>query len=73
MWNGTGTGGLPGTQGEGIVIGIINTGIKLAHPSFADTGGDGYNHANPRGAGNYVGWCKPGNPIYDPASPATTS
>ncbi len=65
IWDGSGTGGLPGTQGEGIVIGVLDTGIALDHASFADVGGDGYNHVNPRGSGNYVGWCNPGNPNYD--------
>lgn len=65
IWDGTGTGGLPGTQGEGIVIGVLDTGIALDHPSFADLGGDGYNHVNPRGSGNYVGWCNPANADYD--------
>jgi subtilisin family serine protease len=67
VWNGTATGGLPGTQGEGIVIGVIDTGINMDHPSFADIGGDGYDHTNPRGAGNFVGWCDPANPDFDPA------
>ncbi len=69
IWNGTATGGLPGTQGEGMVVGIIDTGIHASHPSFADLGGDGYNHVNPRGAGNYVGRCDPANSNYDPALP----
>jgi subtilisin family serine protease len=69
IWDGSGTGGLPGTQGEGIVIGVIDTGIALGHASFADIGGDGYNHVNPRGAGNYVGWCNPANPSYDASLP----
>jgi subtilisin family serine protease len=67
IWNGTATGGLPGTQGEGMIIGVIDTGISLGHPSFADIGGDGYDHVNPRDAGNYVGWCSPSNPDYDPS------
>jgi hypothetical protein len=67
IWNGTQTGGLPGTQGEGVVIGILDSGINMDHPSFADVGGDGYDHANPRGAGNYVGWCDPANPKYSPS------
>jgi hypothetical protein len=67
IWDGTQTGGLPGTKGEGVVIGIVDTGINMDHPSFADIGGDGYNHSNPRGAGNYAGWCSPSNPDYDPA------
>lgn len=69
VWDGSGTGGLPGTKGEGIVIGVIDTGIDLSHSSFADVGGDGYNHVNPRGSGNYVGWCNPSNPDYDPTLP----
>jgi subtilisin family serine protease len=67
IWNGTATGGLPGTQGEGMIIGIIDTGVTFGHPSFADVGGDAYNHVNPRGAGNYAGWCSPSNPDYDPS------
>ena len=73
IWDGTATGGPPGTKGEGILVGVIDTGINLDHPSFADIGGDGYDHTNPRGAGDYVGWCDPANPDYDPAFPATTS
>jgi subtilisin family serine protease len=57
IWNGTETGGLPGTQGEGIVVGVIDTGINTDHPSFADVGGDGYNHNNPRG--QFFGLCDP--------------
>ncbi len=65
LWDGSATGGLPGTKGEGIVIGVLDTGINFDHPSFADIGGDGYNHANPLGSGNYLGWCDPDNPNYD--------
>lgn len=48
LWDGSNTGGLPGTKGEGIVVGIIDSGINTDHPSFAATGGDGYKHTNPR-------------------------
>lgn len=54
------TGDTPGdvtTKGEGIIIGLIDSGINHAHPSFADIGGDGYDHTNPYGAGNYLGYC----------------
>jgi len=38
-----------GVRGEGVVVGIIDSGINTAHPSFADLSPDGYNHTNPRG------------------------
>ncbi len=47
-----------GTQGEGIVVGIIDTGINATHPSFADIGGDGFDHTNPLGKDNYLGDCQ---------------
>jgi len=57
IWDGSTTGGLPGTKGEGVIVGIIDTGINMDHPSFADVGGDGYDHTNPFGSNNYVGLC----------------
>ncbi len=65
IWDGSNTGALPGTMGEGIVAGIIDTGINMDHPSFADVGDDGYDHTNPLGAGNYTGWCNPGHPNHN--------
>src|SRR5215213_10000095 len=53
-----GSGGLPGTKGEGVVVGVIDTGVNHDHPSFADPGPvDGYAYANPRGT--YLGVCDP--------------
>jgi len=57
IWSGTSTGGLAGTKGEGVVVGVIDTGINHDHPSFADKGGDGYDHTNPRGT--FYGLCDP--------------
>ncbi|MCP4423958.1 MAG: S8 family serine peptidase, partial [Chloroflexi bacterium] len=54
IWDGTATGGLPGTMGEGVVVAILDTGINSDHPSFATTGGDGYTHTNPYVTGNYT-------------------
>jgi subtilisin family serine protease len=58
VWTGTSTGGVAGTQGEGIVIGVIDSGANLDHPSFAEVGPmDGYVHINPLGADNFLGLC----------------
>lgn len=57
IWDGTATGGLPGTKGEGVIVGIVDSGINMDHPSFAAVGDDGYLHTNPYGDGNYVGLC----------------
>ncbi|WP_457667389.1 S8 family peptidase [Thiolapillus sp.] len=66
VWSGS---AFPANQGEGVVVGVIDTGINPSNPSFADVGGDGYDHMNPRGAGNYVGVCDSGDPSYDASFP----
>lgn len=55
VWDGIA--GAPGTRGEGVVVGVIDTGINAFHPSFADVGGDGFDHDNPRG--RFYGLCDP--------------
>jgi subtilisin family serine protease len=53
IWNGEG--GLPAGQGEGVVIGLVDTGINWDHISFQDPAPDGYDHSNP--FGQQLGLC----------------
>lgn len=62
IWSGETISGL-NTEGEGIVIGMIDSGINHAHPSFAATDEAGYIHTNPYGDEVYHGWCK-ANPSF---------
>ena len=79
IWDGTTTAGLPGTYGEGVIVGVIDTGIDPWNPSFAATGDDGYTVQNPNGDGNYFGVCDPNNTNppagvvgYDPTFPCNS-
>ncbi|WOX06652.1 S8 family serine peptidase [Microbulbifer pacificus] len=56
-WAGVNTHGNLPVKGEGVIVGIIDTGVNTDHEAFADVGGDGYDHSNPWGQGNYVGDC----------------
>lgn len=56
VWDGSATG--TKAMGEGVVVAIIDSGINSDHASFADIGGDGYDHTNPLGQGIYIGDCK---------------
>lgn len=63
VWNGTAPGESGRFQGEGIVVGIIDSGINFASPSFSAIDPvDGYRHVNELGSGNYLGTCAPGGP-----------
>jgi subtilisin family serine protease len=67
IWDGHGTAGF-GSCGEGIVIGILDTGIHPEHPSFAETGDEEYVHTNPKG--RYFGVCDEAKEsVYDPTFP----
>ena len=46
IWGGD-TGQDAATRGEGVVVGILDSGINPFHPSFAATDGEGYTHTNP--------------------------
>jgi subtilisin family serine protease len=64
IWDGD-TGTDVGSRGEGVVVGMIDTGVNPFHPSFAAVDGDGFAHTNPFGSGNFVGVCDPGHPDHD--------
>ncbi|HET8552774.1 MAG TPA: S8 family serine peptidase [Gammaproteobacteria bacterium] len=52
----------PDTEGEGIVVADIDTGINSANDSFAAMGPvDGYAVQDPLGSGHYLGVCDPTN------------
>lgn len=57
LWTGSATVGGLASKGEGTVIGVIDSGINIGSPAFADIGDDGYNHTNPLGSGTYLGLC----------------
>ncbi|MBT2747501.1 MULTISPECIES: S8 family serine peptidase [unclassified Lysobacter] len=56
LWNATPT----GFRGEGMVIGVLDSGINFGSPSFTAADETGYQHINPLGAGHYLGTCAPG-------------
>jgi subtilisin family serine protease len=62
----TGQPPLAPNRGEGVVVGILDSGANLGSPSFAETDLDGYRHVNPLGANRFLGWCDPANPNHDP-------
>jgi subtilisin family serine protease len=66
LWEGM-ISGIEQTRGEGLVIGVVDTGINFGHPSFAATDAQGFTHTNPLGSGTFLGWCDPAHPQHDPA------
>ena len=61
VWSGSNPGASGPYQGEGVVFGILDSGINFGSPSFAAVDPiDGYAHANPLGNGVYLGTCAAG-------------
>jgi len=61
VWSGGNPGATGAYRGEGVVFGILDSGINFGSPSFAAVDPvDGYAHVNPLGAGNYLGTCAAG-------------
>ncbi len=52
VWSGVNS---PPSRGEGVIIGIIDSGINWEHPFFAETAEDGFTHSNP--LGQLLGLC----------------
>lgn len=55
LWNGTTEAGVS-VKGEGMIVGIIDTGINTDHIAFADD--EDYAKSNPLGANNFIGDCQ---------------
>ncbi|REJ84191.1 MAG: hypothetical protein DWQ36_17365 [Acidobacteria bacterium] len=64
VWSGAATG--VASEGEGVVVAVIDSGILFSHPSFGDAPADGHTYTNPLGSGTFLGWCDPGHPDYSP-------
>ncbi len=63
-------------RGEGVVVGVVDTGIIADHVAFAseveaneDFGIEAYTHTNPLGEGVYLGVCDQEHDDYDPDFP----
>jgi subtilisin family serine protease len=65
IWTGQTSTGVA-TRGEGVIVGMIDTGVNPNHPSFAAVDGTGFVHTNPFGSGNFVGVCNPAHPQHEP-------
>ncbi len=62
VWNGSADPANLGSLGEGMLVGIIDTGINFDHPSFSDMPEDGFVY---EWTGDYLGVCAPaGDPAY---------
>ena len=48
LWSGSATPNGLGTRGEGVVVGVIDTGSSIAHPSFANDATCGFGASTPK-------------------------
>jgi subtilisin family serine protease len=64
VWDGDTGSGLA-TRGEGVIVGMLDSGVNPDHPSFAAVDADGYQHTNPFGTGNFAGVCDPDHPQHE--------
>lgn len=55
VWQGINT--FSSTKGEGVIVGVMDSGINASHPSFSALGDDGYSHTNSLGENKYLGDC----------------
>ena len=62
-------GQLEPARGEGVLVGVIDSGIDFTSPSFSDPAPDGFDFTNPLGPGVYLGVCSPSDADgrFDPA------
>ncbi len=62
VWAGTADATIPANlrRGEGAIIGILDSGIRPTHISFAGTS-NGYTHVNPKGS--FLGLCNASTPL----------
>ncbi|MBL8301011.1 MAG: S8 family serine peptidase [Rhodanobacteraceae bacterium] len=51
----------PGHLGEGVVVGVIDSGYNSLSPSFQPSDNRGYTMRNPLGDGNFLGHCSRGS------------
>lgn len=83
IWTGVTANGT-NTRGEGVIVGIIDSGINWASPAYAAVGPvTNHAHVNPNGSGNFLGQCQAGQVdagrcnnkligMYNFAAPGTT-
>jgi len=57
IWNGAATPDSMPNFGEGVVVGVLDTGVNMDHPSFSDMPEDAYTFVNPFGDGVFIGAC----------------